>query len=255
MPARSADAAWLDDATRERLRAAGREWGLNVLEVDAVIRKHMILNRKSQESEKRWIKLAVGAVGIAVVLLLCLLAWQFVLKPDDPVEPADDSTDVVADGAPVAPPPRPPAKLIEPAEWWDLSLLKAQTRARTEFPNYEDIYAGLASSDPAQRSASYLQLVAVGREIWNDKYQLSLLQEIIVASHELEPDEEAAQALRNALLSWTKFRRRNPAQKLARLRIKRCGPCVRPCKRCGASVWSPPAPTKRRPTWADFWGP
>ena len=200
------EAAWIDDGTQERLRAAGREWGLNVLEVDAVIRKHMAHNRRSQEADTRWLKVAVGVAGIAAIVLISLLAWNLVLKPDDiDDKPSDDAVASTDDALPPEPPPKAPTKPVEPPKWWDIDLLKAQVNARRKFPDYAPIYAEIASDDPAQRGGGYQKLVDVGREIWNDKSQLSLLQEIIVATHELEPDEDAAQALRDALLSWTAF--------------------------------------------------
>jgi hypothetical protein len=211
------DSAWLDDETTDRLRAAGREWGMNALQVDSVVRRHMTLNQESQKKEHRFVMGAVvTAVGV-VILLVGVMVWQIVLTPmfSQPEEVASTDGTSTADGATAdADPGTPttdgasdggaaPAVYTGPPPWWSNILKMRQIKARQDIPDYGPIYEGLASGDPTRRGEAYRQLVAASRSVLNEydptKRKSITLREVIAYCHLLDPDEQAVAQLREAL--------------------------------------------------------
>lgn len=203
------DSAWIDDETTERLRAAGREWGLNTLEVDSVIRKHMLRNRESQKHEHRFVAAAAWATGAVLVVVLGLFVWAFVLRPlsDEPAVSGDDdaATADAADGGATTAPPTEPPEPDEPARWWDDQLTRSQLNARRIIPEYGAVYTGVSSPDAAKRGASYAGMVNSIERLWSEEDEINrqMLQELIAKSYADEPDDGAAAKLRDALLALT----------------------------------------------------
>jgi hypothetical protein len=204
------DSAWLDDDTTERLRAAGRQWGLNTLEIDGLIRKHMARNRESQRHEHRFVAGAAWATATVLVVLLGLFVWAFVIRPinegesvatEDTGAPEESSS--TSTSTTVAPPARP--KLDEPADWWDGQLMRAQLNARRTIPQYDEVFAGVSSPDPEKRGKAYPAMINTIDGLWGEDRETDrqTLQEIIAMSYAEEPDDEAAAKLREALLELT----------------------------------------------------
>jgi len=204
------DSAWIDDDTTERLRAAGRQWGLNTLEIDGLIRKHMVHNRESQRHEHRFVAAAAWATGAVLVVVLGLFVWAFVIRPITEGESAAvedrgtrEESSATSHSTDVAPPT--PPKLDEPADWWDSQLTRAQLNVRRTIPEYDEVFAGVASPDPEKRGEAYSAMVNTISELWGEDRETDrqTLQEIIAKSYAEEPSDEAAAQLREALLELT----------------------------------------------------
>jgi hypothetical protein len=202
------DSAWIDDDTTERLRGAGRQWGLNTLEIDGLIRKHMAHNRESQRHEHRFVAAAAWATGSVLVVVLGLFVWAFVIRPiteGESVAVEDKGTPEESSSASTTVAPPTPPKIDEPADWWDSQLTRAQLNARRVIPRYDEVFAGVSSSDPEKRGKAYPAMVNTISELWDEDRETDrqTLQEIIAKSYAEEPDDEAAAQLREALVELT----------------------------------------------------
>ncbi len=195
------DAEWLDDQSVQRLRAAGREWGVAAVDVDASIRQHTDANRKRQHKEQRTSLLAITAAGVVLVGLVGFVAWIALLggpraavNPQPGDRPPNDAANVASN---TQPPPKP----TKPPKWWDTDLALAIAKARAAIPPFAPIYDRIANDDAAERAAGYDELVGLCRRAWDDQQQLELLRSLIIGCYALEPDDTSAARLREGLLA------------------------------------------------------
>ena len=88
-----------------------------------------------------------------------------------------------------------------PPDWWGYELAIAATEARRDVPGFSEVYKLLIREQPAQRGEGYTQLVNLGAKLAPSSSPRTAVEEIIVSCHAREPDESAAQELREALLA------------------------------------------------------
>jgi preprotein translocase subunit Sss1 len=195
------DAAWLDDQSAQRLRAAGREWGVPAAEVDTLIRRHTHANRKRQHKEHRTSILAITAAGVILVGLVGFVAWIALLgRPRAAVKPQPDDRPS-ADAASAVPAVGQRPKNAQPPKWWNTDLALAIAKSRAAIPPFAPVYERIASDDAAERAGGYDELVGLCGRAWDDQPTLELLRATVIGCYSLEPNDASAARLRDRLLA------------------------------------------------------
>ncbi len=194
------DATRLDGPTRARIFSEGTQWGLAPMQVDAIIRERVRVNRRKRSSERSLVGLALTA-GIGIVCaLLGFLAWVLLFGGGDTPE-----TVPIAEQPIVQSPVTPETAAIESPtgqEWWakDEDLLIAVTKMRIVLPNMKGHLVGLNLTDTEARGRSYRELTQAAAINADNDVHRAILRELLASCYVAEPSDECAGVLREALL-------------------------------------------------------
>jgi hypothetical protein len=188
------DSVWLAKESRDRLRGAGLNWGLELEVVDELIDEKLAANRADQSQKIFWTRaLLVGtgsAVALAIVTLVVVMLNRGSLNRPSFAEKV----------SPQSPAEASPGVATVPT-WWDVELTLAVAKARGKVADFEAIYDGLIAEQPAARAQAYVGLVALARRVPINRADLDLLEGVIRGSYALDPDEPSAAKLRGSLLA------------------------------------------------------
>jgi len=199
----------LDNTMRRRVWREGKKSGLSRGQIEEIIRKRVTVIRLHDWSN--W--LAPGAailVGLGVVLFLVYLGYSTIST--DPVE--------VVEPDPITPTvPKEPGPTKEDGDaWWDVRLAVAMGTARASLPDFWPILDRVRFNDPALRAEAYEDLIkqlfdkTATPKVLHDRGQAKIMREVIVGCYTLEPSDDAAARLRDALLGVIPARTGDPAK-------------------------------------------
>ncbi len=197
---------------RQLLHREGAQWGLAPDDVDAVIReKHIEIDYAARSKQTRNVAvLAVAAVlvvGAAGGLGAFALFYPFSRQtPDDTATartaPAGDSEEPAA-------PSNPRKDENAPPDWWDGPLASYIVWAGSSSPNCAAILKDIGSSDADVRGKAYEELIRLAPDPLPERLgaadtqqirRLTDVEPVLIGCYALDPSDEAAVRLRDALL-------------------------------------------------------
>ncbi len=190
---------WIDHATWQRVHSEGKQWGLTRDEVAAVLSRYVTTVRR-----RGW--MGYAALGLALVAVFAvggLLA--FIVLPRDVLQSLTGTVEAEAPAGQPDEESQPPAeKESKPPppdnEWWDVDLAVAVGRAHRVLEGSGPILQAMQSGDPETRAGAYEHLAGLAPAAVDDAAALQVMREILVGAHALDPSDDAARRLREALL-------------------------------------------------------
>ncbi len=202
------DAAWLDDKTMTRLRAAGVGWGLTAEQVDALIRQHTAENRDRQEHEQRMNLIMLTGAGVVVLIGICVFVGVVLFGTGDRSTATNGSEPAAGDVDSESPPPQASVPIEEP-DWWNDELIGNFTRLRTNAINktvpLKEIYQQITSPDAGERTNGYAEFFKRCANHWDEIRAQGSFPNVIglfaAECYRIEPDTEAADSIRENLVS------------------------------------------------------
>ncbi|MCE9527760.1 MAG: hypothetical protein K8R36_17090, partial [Planctomycetales bacterium] len=191
------DKTWLNRQSWDRLRMASEKWGLTFEDADQLIEQKLDANRRASFRGKLfgWV-VTYGSIGVVACVLLTVAILVARRKNEPEITGTEGTTTTTPGGEETK-----PAVAKGPPEWWGYELAIAATEARREVPGFAEVYNHLISETPAKRGVAYTELVNLGAKQAPASKPRTTMEEIIVSCHAREPDDNAAQELRNALLA------------------------------------------------------
>jgi len=197
--------SWIDINAAERMRNAGRQWGLTEEQVNSLIKNHTENNYQRQQKQRRFTTFAIAAGGIAVVVLLLAIGFTVMLGPKGGAATATGDPDSPGDG-PAIPAPKP----IVPPDWWSTRLAVAISQTQVKSPDFHLVYQQLADTDPKVRGQGYVALMQYYREHLGDTVLRERISQVVQGCYALDPSPEAIATLRGALLERLLLDRPDP---------------------------------------------
>ena len=194
----------LDLPTRAKIFSEGSQWGLAPMQVDAILREHVRKKRRKLASERGLARLLTASAVIATVGLAAFLGWVFFFKPPAAAHLEQLAREQPAEAV-LPPPPAPAIESPTGREWWaqDEDLLIAVTKTRIVLPRMKPVLAALALQDPEARGRAYHELVSVAGANADNEVHRAILRELVARCYAADPSDQAAGALREALLALT----------------------------------------------------
>ena len=188
---------WLNRQAWDRLRAASEKWGLTFEDADQLVEQKLDANRRSSFRGKLfgWVA-TYGSIGV-VACVLVVIGILMARRKDESVTEGPDGATGTSSGTGETKLPTTKG----PPDWWGYELAIAATEAKREIPGFSEVYNQLISAEPAQRSAGYTELVTLGAKLPPASSKRTSVEEVIVSCHAREPDDNAAQELRNSLVA------------------------------------------------------
>ena len=197
---RVGDSGWISHGVRQRAHREGKQWGLARDEVTELISRHATAVRRG--SWLGWTVLCLAMLSVFAVG--GLMAWLFIQLAADR---SGDQTggpgprevvqkDLGGDGSPAG-----PSAPKQDNRWWDVDLAVAMGRARKALPGFVPVLEAVQSTDPQQRGAAYEDLTGRLAGGLDDEVGRRVLEEIITGCYALDPSEQSAARLRDALLA------------------------------------------------------
>ncbi|MCU0962076.1 MAG: hypothetical protein MUF48_18435 [Pirellulaceae bacterium] len=190
----AASGSLIDAAARARVYAVGTRWGLDPIDVDAILRQHAELVRERIAADRRATRWILAAATAAFLGGFVLLVWLIVPRPlaMTPVVPVG-SRAVTA--PPVADPVTP-----ESVAWWDEDIHIAVARARRAHGELRSLLEQARSAEAGERGEAYQQLAAwYVRE--GGPSPPKVLETLLGAWFAREPDAMAAERIPATLLA------------------------------------------------------
>jgi hypothetical protein len=181
-------------ATRARIYSEGTRWGLDPVDIDAILRERTETLRQQLAAERRrtrWvINFIIGGLCIAGTTL-CVL---FLLRPI----PTSSTNGSVASPSPRE---KEPAKTANPVPWWGDDLRIALARLRVRRPDLRERLDQLMSPQGDERAEAYRHLVEQFQKKMPRRDQREAMRPVLASLYAQEPSDRAAQALAQSLLA------------------------------------------------------
>jgi len=199
----------IDAATKRRLYAEGKQWGLTSEMVDAVVQDHFLELRKDERKEQRRNLTLITAGAVVLACVVGLLALMFLL-PGPATSGNGDETKTAGtdanDGNGTSGGSSKDDKSDWPtvARWWDTELTAYIIRAKAAAPDSAAALDQLRSPNEEDRGKAYEEILRRMPKDPQDpekREALGMLGQIIAGCHALDPSDENVVRLRQALLS------------------------------------------------------
>ena len=189
------DSTWLAREAWDRLRSAGEKWGLSFEESDELIEQKIVANRRVFASGRFWNRLILGGSLAAVAIVAVALVAAYIANQKKQEAP-------LAEGPGETTTPTEPErkKLLAQPAWWDIDLAVAMATSRREISDVAAMYDDLRSDEGATRQKTYLRLVELLVKIDPENPAREQIVALLAGCHALDPDEECAARLREAIL-------------------------------------------------------
>ncbi len=184
----------IDNATRARIYTEGTRWGLDPMDVDAIIRErtealrhHLAVERRRT---RRVLNFVIGGLATAGMILVGL----FLLRPpvsssstSQPVTPPASETDLT---------PAP----LRGLTWWDDQLRIAQARLRITRPDLRPVLDQVADEQSSARGEAYEQLVQQYSQQLPSRSRRGDCEKMLVGCYALDTSDMAANSLATSLI-------------------------------------------------------
>jgi ribosomal protein S27E len=172
----------IDGTSRSRIYAEGTRWGLDPMDVEAILRERIEHVRQQAVSEKQPSRRIITLVGAAVIFVIAVLLWLFIPRPPVAHEPADADTQEVIER------PAPAVTNSHDSAWWDNELQTAVANVRTAHPDLAAALEQAHSSDELDRSLETTQLENECAATLARRYDAALPR--TAAEHPIRTDQE-----------------------------------------------------------------
>ena len=193
-------ATWLAREGWDRLRSAGVAWGIELEVVDELIEERLAANRADQTRRRLWTALTVGAVSMAALLTVALVGLAMVRQA------ASRRGDEVAIPEALLPRATPsPARPAAVPPWWDVELAVEASRLRPQlaaWPALARSWDDLVAPQAERRARAYEQWLAQAATLAAAADRSHAIQRLLAGCYALDPSDQAAQRLAEALQSW-----------------------------------------------------
>ena len=188
------DQTWIAQDTRDRLHVAARQWGLDHATVDSYIEDHLATNRALAARSVRLSRAIYAIVGLLAVFVVVALVLLFSGRG---VEPA------VTQNAPSAAsgPANTATEVAAPPKWWTVELAVSADEAKKRIDGFPSLLPDLFANDVNRRGKAYGRLVGLVARVPPDPQHLSMVKTILRNAYAAEPDDAAAVAIGDSLLS------------------------------------------------------
>lgn len=187
------DQTWIATDARDRLYSAGKNWGLSQDVVDELIDERLAANSVAAAQASKRNRLVFGMTTAGVVVALSTIIF-LVLRGGGSKPPPEPTP------APVAASVEKPATVVQP-KWWSVDMVLAVGEARKAINDFGDFYPELASDSATRRAAAYRALVSRVERVPPDPKHLAAAGKLLAAAYAREPDDKAAAAIAEKLLS------------------------------------------------------
>lgn len=178
---------------RNRVFSEASQWGVSPERVEKLLSDRSRENYLRRRAEQKWANVALVGAASALTLVLGFGAWT-ILKGVTPEPPAPEKPNAVEQLQEVD------RVTNRDRDWWSGELAIALFNCETEFPAQTSMLEEIASRDPRSRSKAYRALVA---EFFDPATENGNWQDCLTMfahCYALDPDNEAATELGEALL-------------------------------------------------------
>ncbi len=153
---------FIDGTSRSRIYAEGTRWGLDPMDVEAILRERIEHVRQQAAGEQQRARRLITLVGAAVILVTAVWLWLFIPRPPAESEPAD------ADTLEAIEQPAPAATNGHDSAWWDNELRtavaqRAHCASRPRSGPRASAYVGRNGTRRSLLSSDCLVYAAFGR--------------------------------------------------------------------------------------------
>ncbi|MBC8354742.1 MAG: hypothetical protein H8E66_22410 [Planctomycetes bacterium] len=186
----------LSDDVRTRIESEGKQWGLSVEQVAAIIKERTRMQDQRHRSERNFTHGALLAAGVAALMVVGFFGWVAINNNLTILPPVEVSP---------LPPSVPAPIVVDDANvdtaWWGEELEFAISSARREMRSQRPMFIQIESKEAPTRRSAYGQLV---KELFSDVHddeQRDLLMRVISLCYARDPDQEAARRLLDDLIA------------------------------------------------------
>lgn len=189
--------ATLRESDRERIFAEGAHWGLNPLDIEAVVAEQVETNRALQAARRRRSQILLGVASIAAALFLtAAVGWRLVDERNDRRNASAEGSGAFASSDHS----QSTGEAAAGDHWWDANLALAMNRAEVELHFVSPSLKEIRSSSPAIRGNAYGGLVAGLSRAVESSTASSVMQQVVAGCYALDPSDAAAARLRERLI-------------------------------------------------------
>lgn len=183
----------LDATTRSRIYTEGTQWGLDPMDIDAILRERTQALRQQLAAERRRSRWVINFVIGGLAVVSTILTLMFLLQPGVNSPPDKDKS-------PESAKKEPSGQRHAGLPWWNDKLRIAAARLRIMRPDLRPLLDEAASEQERVRGRAYGELVSRVTEKLPDRQQEETVSQLFVLLHALEPSDVAAGELRSSLL-------------------------------------------------------
>ncbi len=176
--------------TRVRIYAEGTRWGLEPMDIEAVLRAQTQARRAQSALERRRVRRLVLLTATVLVCVAAFFAWLLWPAGANPFLVKTDQT--------AAPRPRP--KVERPTDWRSADLRIAIANFRSTLPDKKPLLTGIDAKLPSARATTYQNLVRTAIEEPDDPAVRDVIGPLLVNFYACDPSEAACETLANSLL-------------------------------------------------------
>lgn len=183
---------YIDADTRSRIYAEGTRWGLEPIDVEAILHQRVQRARDLIDADRRRTRMILIFAAVGFAGAVGLLLWMLV--PDqggETVNPPENEKLIESD---------PGTTTSSPKQWWSDDLKIAVAAVRVSFPDQRDLFEKAASPLPSVRGRAYEGIVDELPAVLSDREQQEQLQPLLIEFFVGEPSDESARQLAKALL-------------------------------------------------------
>jgi len=188
------DHTWIEQNTRDHLHAAGREWGLSRATIDTYIEEHLEANRTFAARSVKLNRAIYATVALLAVFVVIALSVLISGRDAEPSTSPVETTEAPIDGDKTAKPNEPP-------KWWTVDQALAIDQARKDVDGFPALLPDLTADDSSRRASAYHRLVGLVARVPPDPQDLATIGTILQHAYAAEPDDPAAIAIGESLLS------------------------------------------------------
>ena len=223
-----------DGASRSRIYAEGTSWGLDPVDIEAILRRHIERIRLEEARERQQSRRLLVLFSAIVGLVFAVWLGLFLVRPPVDAEPArpttlespDDPASTVTDGAAVS--------------WWDSELQAVAARVVRARPDLAVAIEQARTSDEAGRAAAYSQVIAACLPPASESSDRADIQALLARWYAADSSDTAARQIPERLLAPADSLDAAPPQEVHALRAA-FGGC-----RIAARMWKDPALSAQR---------
>ena len=189
------DTASIDATKRSRIYTEGTRWGLDPMDVEAIINERLewIRQRNATDRKRTRVVLFVAFSGLIVAGIFLLWIWVPWLSTESSAAPSDR----------LIVPEKPPHSMTR-AEmaWRDEDLRIALVNVRLVFPKLRPMLENFDSTLASVRTEAYAQLIdGYTEDPSEDEDHQNQMRDLLAGLYALEPSDSAAREIQKSVLT------------------------------------------------------